>query len=172
MRTLTQSPAINIHKENKKYTQRKGEKIEKKYTRRFGSSLTQTNIKEEQPKTRQRREHIIAERGSAKNEDTVTNYPIFLSPQTILFDLPSSHASNSNYSYARLSDLSSSLYLSFLGNFLVFSPPSSFSVFNFSLYIFTEWLHAVRILKRIFSTGGFSFVCARRCANYAHLLRL
>lgn len=80
------------------------------------------------PRPTSGREHIIAERGSAKNEDTVTNYPIFLSPETARVDLPSSHAPNSNFSYALLSDLSSYFSLSFIGNFLFFS----FFCFNFA----------------------------------------
>ncbi|KAK7402013.1 hypothetical protein VNO78_13946 [Psophocarpus tetragonolobus] len=67
--------------------------------------------------------------------------------ETALVDLPSSRAPNSNYSYALLSDLSSSTILSFLGNFLFFS----FSFF-FSVYIFLlpELLRSLQILKRIY----------------------
>ena len=79
------------------------------------------------PRPTSGREHIIAERGSAKNEDTVTNYPIFLSPETARVDLPSSHAPNSNLQLR--SSLRSIVFISLFIFSVISSSP--FSVFNF-----------------------------------------
>lgn len=61
------------------------------------------------------RERERAKEEAPRRKTLLLIKPIFVSRQTTLVDLPSSHAPNSNYSYALLSDLSSSFFLSFLG---------------------------------------------------------